>query len=371
MPTTTAFSGGAINYDDADKFRAQQIQQMQDYAMRMALQNSQGQQARLANQDTIAGNLAMNGTLGQKTSAESQLLQQQQGGQYGLAQLGNKGALDVANVNSAPQMAYANLAAQKYGDEAPGIQSQNALTAAQNNFKLGVLNQAGMGSGAAAGGDPSQAPAGGQGGGMDPYTQKQILGSMMGFTPYDPQHAATVVTQEALARAAMDRLGQGDQQGGLAILGALKSGDMSQIPQQPGLGAGQQESLRQTAADIEPDVKQMEGKIGGSYFDITDNEMNTLHQQALTLKAKLDNARLPPAAKSQLMQAITTRLTAARGKSGFTSGGAAGAEASLRDILATIGAGGQQGQPMQAQPGSAMSAPLDTSILPFMPSPGR
>lgn len=369
MPTTTAFSGGAINYDDADKFRAQQIKDMQDYAMRMALQNSQGQQARLANQDTIAGNLAMNGTLGQKTSAESQLLQQQQGGQYGLAQLGNKGALDVANVNSAPQMMYANTAAQKYGDERPGIQAANAVAAAKSNLELGALNDA---SGDPSQGSPSVPGMSTPGAGLlSPANKRQIIGGVVGVKLDDPQQAATMAVQQALQAELARRLADGDQNGALAIGEALKSGDISKIPAPVGLGAGQQEALRQTSADIEPDVKAMEGKIGGSYFDITDNEMNTLHQQALTLKAKLDNARLPPAAKSQLMQAITTRLTAARGKSGFTSGGAAGAEASLRDILATIGAGGQQGQPMQAQPGSAMSAPLDTSILPFMPSPGR
>lgn len=358
MPTANAFSGGAIQYDDADRNRAQQIQQMQDYAMRMALQSQVGQQARLQNQDTIQAQLAENGTLGQKTAAQGQLMAQQQGGQYGLAQLGNQGNLDVAKINMAPNQTYADLAKQEYGDKQPMVQSQNALGAAKNQFMLQALQGAGGGSTAMQPNGPGGATAGAPQGGMDQYTRQQILGGMFGYTPYNPQQAYNQSLQQGLGAAAAQRFSGGDIQGGVGILKAGQSGDFSGIPQQQGLNQMQQGSMANTSQIMEPTIAAMERTIGGTNFDVTSGAQGVIHQQAAALKQQMDNMQnLPPQAKEQLIQQISARLQGAVQKSGVLWMHAAGAQDAMNDVIATLRGAGSgspgQGPASAATPGGS------------------
>jgi hypothetical protein len=353
MPTANAFSGGAIQYDDADRNRAQQIAQMQDYAMRMALQSQVGQQSRLQNQDTIQAQLAQNGTFGQKTSAEQQLLAQQQGGQYGLAQLANQGNMDVAKINMAPNQTYADLAKQEYSDKQPMIQSQNQLGTAKNNFMLQALQ--------GASGSPTAMQPGGAGGNtsaLDPYTRQQILGGMFGYTPYNPQQAYNQALQQGLGQAAAQRFSGGDISGGVGILKAGQTGDFSAIPQQQGLNQMQQGALANTTQSMEPTIAAMERSIAGTTFDVTGGMQTVLHQQAATLRQQMDNMQnLPPQAKEQLIQQVAARLQAAVQHSGGPLWTAKNAQAAMDDVIATLrgaGTGGNGASPMSAAtPGGA------------------
>ena len=131
------------------------------FGMQRELAQSAGDRAERMQGNEIGANRDIQGTFGDRSSAQMALADKTIGGQRDIAGIGARSALDVAREGNAPQIAALDFQRSVYGDKRADEAVKRAIDAAQGNQRLQIMGLPPVDS-VQSGGARSGAPVSGQ-----------------------------------------------------------------------------------------------------------------------------------------------------------------------------------------------------------------
>ncbi len=171
------------------------------FGMQRELAQSAGDRAERMQGNEIGANRDIQGTFGDRSSAQMALADKTIGGQRDIAGIGARSALDVAREGNAPQIAALDFQRSVYGDKRADEAVKRAIDAAQGNQRLQIMGLPPVDS-VQSGGARSGAPVSGQ----------PIPATSAGTPP--PMEARGVPTGNASALVDAVTLAQRNEAGG-------------------------------------------------------------------------------------------------------------------------------------------------------------